>query len=357
MLFVNQTMPSSHQKMKKVENNKDMHNASEIELQRKLVEVTDAVRKKFNLIKNRHIENKVALEKIYEPITKPLRSISAAAQTNRKPQPPAVTTQSKRSSFSSPIKYKTIHAEVDNDNDDDGDDDKTMAFDSSFHGESSNQLETPPSSLASSIDSKNVPELVKNYIIGLRAGETAFDTIYGVHIDAESGKLMIGNTEVRFSDRKITLWKNGKKMRSYEGNSQLYDLLFLKLPPDVSSRGQGISDENKRLYGEILNITNAAYTNYNVKQGYRSSRSKKYNEVIKPVLAYRMMLRSTKGSGLIPTRKLYTHKAKDFIYWNKPKELIDRLRLLWSSKIAGHSGHDNEIISIIEELREEGIVY
>ena len=40
---------------------------------------------------------------------------------------------------------------------------------------------------------------------------------------------------------------------------------------------------------------------------------------------------------------------------NKPKELVDRL--LWSSKVAGHTGHDNEIMSIIEELREWGIIY
>ena len=36
---------------------------------------------------------------------------------------------------------------------------------------------------------------------------------------------------------------------------------------------------------------------------------------------------------------------------------MDRLRLLWSSKVAGHTGHDNEIMSIIEELWEEGIIY
>jgi hypothetical protein len=301
------------------------------------------------LIKNRHIENQVALEKIYEPITKPLKSISAAAQANRKYQSPAGT-QPKISGFSSPIKHKTMHTEME--------DDETMVADPSFlEGESSYQLETPPSSLASNSGDKNVSESVKNYISGLRAGETDFDTIYGIRIDTDSGKLMMGNVEVRFLDRKVTLWRNGKQLKSYEGNSQLYDLLFLKLPPDVSSRGQGISDENKRLYGEILNITNAAYKNYDVKLGYRSCKSKKYNEVIKPILAYRMTLRSTKGSGLIPTRKIYTHKSKDYVYWNKPKELVDRLRLLWSSKMAGHSGHDNEILSIVEELREEGVIY
>lgn len=43
-------------------------------------------------------------------------------------------------------------------------------------------------------------------------------------------------------------------------------------------------------------------------------------------------------------------------YWNDPNELVDRLRLLIASKSAGHSGHNNEIISIIEELREHKII-
>lgn len=346
MLFVIRTTSSTHKKMKKGDDNKDDRNANEMELTQKLVEVTDAVRKKFNSIKNKHMENQVALEKIYEPITKPLKHISETALANRKFQSPTGT-QPKISSFSTPIKHKTMHTEME---------DEDVA-DSFPEEESPYQLETPPSSLVSSSGNKNVSEYVKNYIIGLKAGETAFDTIYGIYIDSDSGKLMMGNAEVRFLDRKVTLWRAGKQLKSYVGNSQLYDLLFLKLPPDVSSKGQGISDENMRLYEEILNITNAAYKNYDIKLGYRSSKSKKYNEVIKPLLTYRMTLRSTRGSGLMPTRKIYTHKSIDYVYWNKPKELVDRLRLLWSSKTAGHSGHDNEILSLIEELREEGVIF
>lgn len=44
------------------------------------------------------------------------------------------------------------------------------------------------------------------------------------------------------------------------------------------------------------------------------------------------------------------------MYWNDLNELVDRLRLLVASTIAGHTGHNNEIISIIEELREADIV-
>lgn len=44
------------------------------------------------------------------------------------------------------------------------------------------------------------------------------------------------------------------------------------------------------------------------------------------------------------------------MYWDDPNELVDRLRLLIASQSAGHTGHNNEIISIIEELREANII-
>uniref|UniRef100_A0A8D8U0G7 DUF8207 domain-containing protein n=1 Tax=Cacopsylla melanoneura TaxID=428564 RepID=A0A8D8U0G7_9HEMI len=59
------------------------------------------------------------------------------------------------------------------------------------------------------------------------------------------------------------------------------------------------------------------------------------------------------GMGLL---KRDNCKKKEYIYWNDPNELVLRLQLLHASKIAGHSGHDNEIISIEEELREQGII-
>lgn len=46
----------------------------------------------------------------------------------------------------------------------------------------------------------------------------------------------------------------------------------------------------------------------------------------------------------------------DYTSWNDPNELVDRLRLLTASKHAGNTSHNNEIVSILEELREAGII-
>ena len=50
------------------------------------------------------------------------------------------------------------------------------------------------------------------------------------------------------------------------------------------------------------------------------------------------------------------NKKVDFVYFDDINEIVERLKLLISSKIAGHTGHENEIISILEELREANII-
>ena len=61
------------------------------------------------------------------------------------------------------------------------------------------------------------------------------------------------------------------------------------------------------------------------------------------------------GRGLpIDESMTVTDNAIDYVYWHDPNELVDRLGLLVASRAAGHTGHDNEIASIVEELREVG---
>lgn len=45
-----------------------------------------------------------------------------------------------------------------------------------------------------------------------------------------------------------------------------------------------------------------------------------------------------------------------YTYFDDPNELCERLRLLVSSKAAGNTNHTQEINSIVEELRELGLI-
>ena len=48
--------------------------------------------------------------------------------------------------------------------------------------------------------------------------------------------------------------------------------------------------------------------------------------------------------------------AIDYVHWDDPNELVDRLQLLDASHRAGNNAHDNEMLLIIEELREAGFI-
>jgi len=46
----------------------------------------------------------------------------------------------------------------------------------------------------------------------------------------------------------------------------------------------------------------------------------------------------------------------DYVHWDDPNKLVDHLRLLDASHQAGNNAHDNEMLSIIEELREASLI-
>ena len=52
----------------------------------------------------------------------------------------------------------------------------------------------------------------------------------------------------------------------------------------------------------------------------------------------------------------YNEKPKQYVYYDDVNELIDRLFILDASHEAGNGNHINEIQSILEELRELGVI-
>lgn len=63
-----------------------------------------------------------------------------------------------------------------------------------------------------------------------------------------------------------------------------------------------------------------------------------------------------KGKGL-PKFMVINRRPLDYRYWDDPNELVDRLRLLTAERSAGNDNHENEILAIIEELREAKVIY
>lgn len=166
-----------------------------------------------------------------------------------------------------------------------------------------------------------------------------------------NNNLMIGNTPIKLSNIEsaadsLCLISVGN--RQYELTKGLKELLFEKLP-DFKL----ISDRDKITYKDILEYTNAHKRDFSRRGQIKGDRSIKYSKIVKPLFC--LDETETKiGRGL---PKLKDNKTfSDFIYWDNPNELIERLKLLIASKEAGNNNHNNEIISIIEELREAGII-
>ena len=61
------------------------------------------------------------------------------------------------------------------------------------------------------------------------------------------------------------------------------------------------------------------------------------------------------GKGL-PHAMTLKDNAIDYVQWDDSNELVDRLRLLDASHRAGNNVHDNEMLSIIDELCEAGLI-
>lgn len=150
---------------------------------------------------------------------------------------------------------------------------------------------------------------------------------------------------LKIGDARVSIDKNDLivKDRYYEGTSGLYELLCKKNPDSDS-----YTDQDLKNYLEIVEITNAHRIGYRPEGRLNGNGGRKYKEIIKPAF-------SKTGGGLLMSLTA-NNKKSEYVYWNDPNELVDRYRLLTKSKEAGHTNHDNEIISIIEELREAGII-
>lgn len=176
-------------------------------------------------------------------------------------------------------------------------------------------------------------------------------------IRSSSKQLMMGNEPVKFTEfgtgiNKMNLAIIGDK--KYEITPGVKELLLRKNP-----NCNIVAEKDMLVYKDILNNTHAHRRNFNPAEQIKGDRSNKYCHIIKRLFSETNKKDSNdkpiKHGGKLPSLKKY-RKNTDFVYWDDPNELVERLKLLIASRDAGNNNHDNEIISIIEELREAKII-
>lgn len=336
--------------------------SSDIALKRQLIEATDAVRKKFNLLKQNAMTDQQTLEKLYEPITKSIKMMTTSkmnSPTNIKTSNTSANNQNnvpRKPKKFPPLKWPSTPELY-----------QSSSTPETKKDENYSQLYTPPtSSLDNTLtetestyqnEDENASDLVKFHLSNVISGNKNYDRIYGVR--NTDNKFYMGKYEVRFENDEISVWSRGKRLQTFNGSPELYELIFLKDPHCLDSKD--LSNNDIKNYGKLMYITNAPYQQYDIRKGLNVSRTRKFPFIANLTPSpHSLRKQIKKGSGIskkISQYKEFNKNPIDYTYWNSVQELIERLRLLWSSKMAGNTGVDNEILSIIEELREEGVIY
>ena len=141
----------------------------------------------------------------------------------------------------------------------------------------------------------------------------------------------------------------------FMGTDGLWELITSKDIPDIE-KYNAIDLQD---YITIMHVTKATYDKNNKRVGGND----KMNKFIKPFVKT-----LEKGGGEALIDKIKKHLGYDEyeeaptkgtglkILPSDPNALIDRFDLLFSSKKAGHTGVRNEIVSILDELKRQGVL-
>ena len=166
------------------------------------------------------------------------------------------------------------------------------------------------------------------------------DLAFGLY--AQQGKFKIGNKEVNIEDNDIKI-----DNIIFEGTPGFWELVTSKNP-------ENYTEEDLDKYRQLLLLTNAIYRDNNPDNNNpKSSKSPKWKNIVKPIWE-QIKKQKEEEEGDDPQPSTSGTGLK--ILPSDPNALIDRFDLLFSSKKAGHTGVRNEIVSILDELKRQGIL-
>ncbi|XP_047035544.1 uncharacterized protein LOC124641502 isoform X3 [Helicoverpa zea] len=297
-----------------------------------LMKSVDSIKNKIKQMKNQEHSINLTLDKMLKPVTDPLKTLVDSNKTIEK-----IQNLENTHSNSEDVELSDINTS------------SSTKFEECY---------TPELNSVQFVKKSPQTESLEDLEISLE-GHDIHDIYEGVNIPfgirSENKKLLMGNSIVSFSkidsvnDDNVILIKVGDK--TYSLTAGLKELL-LRRKPDLKL----ISSKDKLVYKDMLHYTNAHKRDFNPNGQIRGDKGIKYRDIIKPLFSESLNNNIvTKFGGSLPTLKKYRNNT-DLVYWDDPNELVDRLKLLIASRDAGNTNHDNEILSIIEELKEADII-
>ena len=200
-------------------------------------------------------------------------------------------------------------------------------------------------------EKKDVGSIANNYL-AFAMGKKS-DTSLGIYPDEkDKNKLKIGSKEIKLINNNIKI-----EDKIYPGTPGLWELIVRKELPKTE-----FTEEDYLNYKRILKQTNAIYQDNNpMNNKPKANKGDKWKKVIKPIWDDIKPKKGKggkggKGKGGEKDPKPGTSGTGLKILPSDPNALIDRFDLLFSSKKAGHTGVRNEIVSILDELKRQGVL-
>lgn len=185
------------------------------------------------------------------------------------------------------------------------------------------------------------------YLSDFRNGAFNIDTVFGIR--KAYGRHMLGNKAITFTNGRINI---GEK--EYLQTPGLLELIFKKTVDDSI-----ITENDVAHYQQIALDTNLLRKRFEPNTSFKTPTfHKKYDAYLSSMSPSNNLKKSKRsGKGLPKFMVARRNELVDYKYWDNPNELVERLKLLVAERSAGNNNHDNEIQSIIEELREAKIIY
>lgn len=300
-------------------------------IKRQLIESVKVIKNKLKKMQNEEYDTNLQFDKVFKPITEPLKEIAGSKNGINEVNDMKVSND-RELLHDNYIKRRSSISNKSSDSD-------CVSINSSESARTkgSNNKYTVEKPIPSSSHHKDLK--LSSY--------SELDIPFGLRrVDND---LLIGNSSVEFSALGTTSFINVEG-KQYELTDGLKELLLQKTPNLAL-----VTEKDKITYKDILMLTNVHKRYYDANSQIKGDKGIKYNKIIKPLFFYGSDTKNYKLGGNLPTLKKY-RTFTDLVYWDDPNELIERLKLLVASKDAGNSNHDNEIIAIIEELKEADII-
>ena len=154
------------------------------------------------------------------------------------------------------------------------------------------------------------------------------DTTFGIR--EKEGIYYIGEKQATIANNNIIIG-----VEIFKGTPSLWELIMVKNPVNFTN-------QDYKNYRSLVIKTNVLHRYYDPKNPYpRSSDSYKWREILKPIWYGKEEEYEGEGVVVIPS---------------DPNALLERLDLLLASQEAGHTGVRNELVSICDELKRQGVL-